>query len=303
MTKKILIIVFLLFGIISLNADNDLFDEGIRFLKLGNTYREAKDYDKATDYINQGKKLVSQDTTWNAKYWTAVSNEFYGYLFRDINMPDLAVEYFEKAIKQYSSIIVQTDGSQVALEPVLESIRTLKYETHIIENPKPQAIAGEPVVNMDNLKLKAMPGLVSEHTENLSMAFNKFKAIPAGVFNLENLRYLNLSNNKIKEASGSFDALKKLHYLDLSNNKIKTISDEIGELGNLKELDLSDNSLKLVPQGLCNLKQLEVLNLRGNKIKFEQIKNLIQCLPHTNIIHDEYILKEKDKSGEALYME
>lgn len=298
--KKIIVLIFFVFAIISLQADNDLFDEGVRFLKLGNTYREAKDYDKATDFINQGKKIVSRDSTWNAKYWTAVSNEFYGYLFRDINMPDLAVEYFEKAIEQYSRIIVQTDGSQVALEPVLESINKLKYQTHKLENPAPEAIAGEPVVNMDNLKLKSMP-VIAENTENLSMALNKFKSIPAGVFSLKNLRYLNLSNNKIKEVSGSFDDISNLHYLDLSDNKIKSVSDNISELKKLKELDLSNNSLKLIPQGLCEMKQLEVLNLRGNKIKFEQIKNLIQCLPKTNIIHDEYILKEKDQSGEELF--
>jgi tetratricopeptide (TPR) repeat protein len=302
MYRKLIILAILIFGIVSLNADVDQFEQGIRYLKLGNTYREAKDYDKATDFINKGKKLVSQEKTWKSKYWTAVAYEFYGYLFRDINMPDLAVEYFEKAISQYSEIITQTDGSQVALDPVLESLRNLKYQTHKIENPEPIAISGEPVVNMDNLKLKAMP-VISENTENLSMAFNKFKSVPAGVFSLKELRYLNLSKNKIKEVSGSWDDLPNLHYLDLSDNKIKEVADGIGDLKNLKELDLSNNSIKMLPQGLCKLKQLEVLNLKGNKIKFEQIKNLIQCLPNTNIIHDEYILKENDESGEVLFME
>ena len=52
---KTLTLILLLISI-NLLAQNDL---GQRYLKLGNTYREADDFEKAEEYLSKGKKIVS----------------------------------------------------------------------------------------------------------------------------------------------------------------------------------------------------------------------------------------------------
>jgi hypothetical protein len=39
---------------------------------------------------------------------------------------------------------------------------------------------------------------------------------------------------------------------------------------------------------------LDILDLRGNKLKFEEIKKVLQSLSKTQVLHDEYVLKQKE---------
>lgn len=267
-------------------------DLGARYLKLGNTYREAGKFEKASDYLNKGKNIVEKSSTWKGKYWTATAYEFYGYLFRDIGMTDEAKEYLKTAKGIFRDLISMSEGSPTAVESAINSLQAISDQIDFLDR---SAMTGEPtdVLNFDNQKLKTLPGNIPEDVKNISLAENRFTSMPAGLLRFKSLRYINLADNRIKTVPANIDDLKNLHFLDLSGNRLKEIPASLGAMAKLRELDLSDNRLKDVPASLCNLKDLKILNLKNNKIPFEKIANIIRCLPNTNVLFDEYILKDE----------
>jgi hypothetical protein len=52
--------------------------------------------------------------------------------------------------------------------------------------------------------------------------------------------------------------------------------------------------------GLTELKGLKVLKMTDNNIPFSMIKNLIQSMPNTLIIHDNYV-KEATEEEEGIF--
>jgi hypothetical protein len=95
----------------------------------------------------------------------------------------------------------------------------------------------------DNLK-DAMADAEGTLYLDLSLQSPKLQLIPAGVFELKNLKYLELSFNQI----GSIDArildLNQLEVLGLSGNKyLKSVSDKVFSMAQLKELHLKDTGL------------------------------------------------------------
>jgi tetratricopeptide (TPR) repeat protein len=298
-------LVFIFFS--ELPAQRDELELGIRFIKLGNSYRESGNMDKALEYLEKGSGLVNK----KSDYWSAVSKEYYGYLFRDIarkkKNPEEsrlfyknAMDSFNEALVAYKRIIRQTDGSPGPLEAIMQSISELEEEMDVLKN----TFDGSPVsgdaytLNLDRQKLKVLPGTIPANIKNLSLSMNRFSDFPSGLGNMTALEHLNLSKNRIKTLPSNIGSIKKLHWLDLSNNRIKSIPNEIGNLTNLTELNLENNRLKELPSGLCNLKNLRVLNLRKNKLPYEQLSNIIKCLPGTNVLFDEYILKPESVPAE-----
>ncbi len=262
--KKISLILIALFFVISnFNIVESKAVEtqelGKRYIKLGNSYREGGEFDKAIDYLSQGIRLVKKSKD---KYWTAVGYEYMGYYYEDTNKQGKAKQYFKKALGIYEDIITQLDGSPIAIAHLLRRIGG------------GNARISNTIVNLDNQKLKIIPPNLSRGITNLSLRDNKIKDI-SGLIMYKNLKYLDLSGNKIKSIPGTISSLSKLKYLDLSGNKIKEIPIE----------------------ALCKLTGLKMLNLSGNKIPFEQIANLIRCLPNTNIQHDKYEMKKKAVTG------
>jgi len=83
----------------------------------------------------------------------------------------------------------------------------------------------------------------------------------------------------------------QLKYLDLSNNKVKNIDGDFADIPNLEYLYLNGMNLKKLPTSIIKLPKLKILDIRGNNIPFSEIKNLIQSMPNTLIIHDNYVLE------------
>lgn len=280
-------------------AQKSNLELGIRYLKLGNSYREAQDFDKAIEFIEKGRNLVQQ----KSPYWNAVSKEYYGFFYRDLGRSKEnneekalflkeAVSSFKEALNSYRKVIKQRDGSPVAVEALLKNIDNLEREIQELGAESSSKYGGSSeVLNYDKQKLKQVPPTIPTNVHNLSLAENRFNDFPSQLISFRNLRYLNLSKNRIKSISSGINALNELHYLDLSGNRLKSVPNEIAGLRKLNELNLADNRLKDLPPGICDLKDLKILNLRNNKIPFEKISNIIKCLPNTNIIFDEYILK------------
>lgn len=111
--KKLVVILILFFisGIYS-HAQRSQFELGIRYLKLGETYRIAGMYEKSAEYLHKGREIAIKS---RSKYWEAVAWEYLGYLYADMKQFDQARQYFTWAQEIYDDIIKMDNGSQDAL--------------------------------------------------------------------------------------------------------------------------------------------------------------------------------------------
>lgn len=246
--------------------DNELAK---RYIKLGNTYREAGNFSNSAEYLKKGIQMLNDSKSWDGKYWLAVAHEFYAYFYRDMNMPEESKNEFQKAHTLYRELISMEGGSNEAIK---EAELNLKKIDDIIAGEDFRNNSNLKIASYDDMNLRSAPGNIPSKVENLSLKDNKLRDFDYVILNLKELKYLDLSDNKIRDLPNAqmLKQIDKLKWLDLSNNK-------------LKRADISS---------LCVLENLAVLNLSGNEIDFNQIKNLIQCLPNTRIIHDEYELAE-----------
>ncbi|MFY8160825.1 MAG: leucine-rich repeat domain-containing protein [Candidatus Kapaibacteriota bacterium] len=293
----LLVIFILLLGTVGSIFANE---QAVKFIKLGNSYREAKDFETAEMYINKGDKLIKSTD----KYWKAYAYESKGLLYSDKYLietnKDKKAEYKKIALSNlksakdlYEVSIRMNKGSNDAVGTMIKNIENnlLKIENN--SNSPQQLIT----LNFDRQKLKELPKIENNVT-NVSATNNSFKQIPQQLVDAPNLSYLNLQANKISLIPDFITEFKQLEYLNLSNNKLKEVSDKIAGLENLRILDLSNNKLKKLPLSICNLKNLQVLNLRGNKLSFEEIKNLLMCLKNTNILIDKF--EKQAETGEII---
>ncbi|MBX3044157.1 MAG: leucine-rich repeat domain-containing protein [Candidatus Kapabacteria bacterium] len=283
---KRVIFFILLFVVTITAAQSPDIELAIRFIKLGNTYREGKEFDNSAKFLNEGLKIARKSNSFDGKYWTAASYEGLGYLYRDMAMYNESKENFKKAIDIYNQIIKQENGSQIAMLAVLNKLARINSE-EISESRAVSGLNGTAVALTDR-KLKELPSDIPLGTKNLILKDNRFRNFPEGLIQFKNLEYLDLSNNRLRNISSNIGALKNLHYLDLSSNRIAEIPSGISELLNLRELNLSGNKLKDINFNVCALKNLKLLNLQNNKLDFQEVLKLVKCLPNTNIIFDKY---------------
>lgn len=91
-------------------------------------------------------------------------------------------------------------------------------------------------------------------------------SLPACLYSLSALKYLDIHHHKISSLSSDIVKLKNLEYLMLSNNEISNeLPQEIGTLENLKELWLGGNRITgEIPASIGNLRHLETLELGLN---------------------------------------
>jgi tetratricopeptide (TPR) repeat protein len=103
------------------DADLGTRDLGVRYLKLGNTYREARNYDLAQLYIKKGLDMVRNQ---GSRYWEATGYEYLGLIYRDMGERDLALEYLRVSQGIFASILNTRDGvgSDDALRLVIADI-------------------------------------------------------------------------------------------------------------------------------------------------------------------------------------
>lgn len=280
---------------------------GKRYIKLGNTYRESGNYEKAEEYLTQGMKLLKNDL-----YWKSTAHEFMGYMYRDMvtsgNYNDnaeyfeaLAKENFENALAGFRKAVKQNDGSPSALGAINEQIQRVQSTVNDAgRSGKTSSVnySNARIVNYDNSKLKSIPTELPVSLENFSAVNNRIKEL-SGVFaQYKSLKYINLKKNRITSVDNALAGLKNVRVLNLSTNKLKTIPAGIAELKQLEILDLSKNKLKDIPSSITSLKNLKVLDISGNKIPFSQISTLLKSMPNTNIIFDTYELVDEEAEDE-----
>jgi hypothetical protein len=95
---------------------------GIRYIKLANTYREAKDFEQAGTFLELGYKMLRKfgKDDFYESYHVAEYYEIKGYLRRDEGESDEAVANWKKAQKIYNEIIKMENGSQVAIDIIID---------------------------------------------------------------------------------------------------------------------------------------------------------------------------------------
>jgi tetratricopeptide (TPR) repeat protein len=98
MKKIVLFFSLIFFSTLSISAQE--LDEALRYIKVGNTYREVDEFTLSESYL---KKAVGIITTKfpNQKYWEAAAYENLGLLYRDNNDSEEAQKYFLRAIDIY----------------------------------------------------------------------------------------------------------------------------------------------------------------------------------------------------------
>lgn len=274
--------------VISSFAQN--LDEAKRLLKLANTYITSENFDKANENLNKAKEIIAKYNSWEGKYWDAAADETLGNLYLKNGIQSLAQISYETALKKYKKLLKNKDGSQIALDELIKKIDELENSTFKIEN------SGAKVVSLDDTKKAADNLELPEGIESFSCNNCKLKEFPYSTLESPKIKTIVLSNNRIKDFT--IQKNNNLEYLDLSNNRLKEINGSLKDFSKLKYLNLSGNSFKSIPIGIIELKGLKVLNLTNNNIPFTMIKNLIQSMPNTLIIHDKYILEQPESEEE-----
>ena len=99
--------------------------------------------------------------------------------------------------------------------------------------------------------------------EYLRLDLDKLREVPASIFSLHNLKYLDIScSENIKEIPPEIKNLKNLEILYLlCCDNLSKLPKEIGELINLKELNVSSENIKEIPPEIKKLNNLERLDM------------------------------------------
>lgn len=178
----LLVVVFANFPQISFSKGNDL-EMGIRYLKLGNSYREIGFYNEAKEYLRMGKKIA---TNHKNIYWLAVSEEYLGLLESDQGDEKAAENHFIEAIKLYDKILPPTGSSLEATMHLLNpsqqflsnspKTKTKKYQGKIFELEEPSN-DGEPLIEEDE-ELPKIPEERSEFDDLLELPSSPKPMLP-----------------------------------------------------------------------------------------------------------------------------
>lgn len=128
------------------------------------------------------------------------------------------------------------------------------------------------------------PAKQSPQETSLDLSGRGLTEIPAYVFSLTALEYLDLSNNKLTGAPQSqIGQLKNLKNLNLSENQLTGLSAELGQLNKLETLNVSRNRLTGLPNELGNLTSLKVFDISGNDYSVQDLDGIATKLTNTQI--------------------
>ncbi|HEY1056846.1 MAG TPA: tetratricopeptide repeat protein [Emticicia sp.] len=119
MRRKLCLLLVFVFAIFNSIAQD--LNMALRYIKVGNTLREAKQFTEAERYLSRGREAVEK---LNNRYWMAVAYENLGLLSRDKKDVNNALIYLRK-----SSDIYQSIGSQTSYTVIKQILSGLKNET------------------------------------------------------------------------------------------------------------------------------------------------------------------------------
>lgn len=206
-------------------------DDGIRFLKLGNTYREAGNLKESEFYMTKGFNIIAQ---YDEQYWLAACFEYFGYLARDLGNKEEALDNFKKAQEMFSSVISMENGSPSALNEVINSLEDGKHKVKNVHQKQnaDNGISSDEIspLSMSSLSQKTTrnalsnePGTTTENTEHGEFLGQNsaLKGLPPD--NSTNIEKPEL-NLKEKNTAVNFDLLmEKINKIDFELNQLKSL--------------------------------------------------------------------------------
>lgn len=130
-------------------------------------------------------------------------------------------------------------------------------------------------VSLDNNNIKELPVFFLRSTPNLwtvQLSFNKIteNGLPAGLFDVPNLKTINLDSNNITRIPHNlFRDIPSLQTITLVNNSISLLyPGDFKNLPNLEVVNVSRNGLEgISPDTFVGLKSLDTLDFEGNSLQ------------------------------------
>ena len=254
---------------------------GKRYLKLGNTYRESKDYANALKYLQMGQDIFNRQRNTNEMYWYAVSQEYLGYYYRDLNQLDNARALLSDAKRIFTEIIVQVDGSQFAINENVanknmvqaKSSQNLKqtcpdFINRIDDFPFELNEIKSRIRTPRNIKSdsKHLPSRVQTPRVNINIVVNfsnrNLTDFP-GNFTGNQIDNLIISYNLLQRFPERISSFLTLQVLDISHNQISQFP-YLNNLSRLRHLNFSNNQLTEIDASIGALRSLRYLNLSNN---------------------------------------
>ncbi len=260
-----------------------------RLLKLANTNIWLEKFQEASLLVEQAKQIISRFNTWEARYWDAVADETLGRVYLQMGNYDFAEMHFKKALDKFDKLLDSNfEGSQVAMKTLIEQTKVEKEKTK-------EKLKFESQGKNVNLSYRAISGYLNLPVDlvGFTAVESNLNQFPSELYGKKELKKVVLRGNRISEAT--IKDMPALEYLDLSENNLTNLKIDYATVPNLKYLILSNNRFKKLPQEILSLKKLEVIDLTNNSIQFSDISNLIQNLPNTLIIFDQYELIEEEE--------
>lgn len=259
-----------------------------RLLKLANTNIWLEKFQDASLLVERAKQIIAKFNTWEARYWDAVADETLGHIYLQLGNYDFAEKQFTKAFDKFDKMLDPSfNGSQFATKSLIE--QTNKTKVKSIESPKVNS-QGKNI----NFSYRAISGYLNlpEDLVGFTAVESNLNQFPSELYGKKELKKVVLRGNRISDVF--LREMPSLEYLDLSENNLTNIRIDGASVPNLKYLNLSNNRIKKIPPEILLLKKLEVIDLTNNSIQFSDITNLIQNLPNTLIIFDQYELIEEE---------
>lgn len=263
---------------------------GKRYLKLGNSYREAGDLKLAFDYLDKGSSIAYNNRD---NYWIGVANEFFGYYYRDLakqtgNMDYLrtAQNYLDMAFLSYDKVVKQRDGSPVAVNMLKNSIRE-QMNNGFNNNEKD--------ITKNSLQSTKKPDL-SENKTNSSFIpdtdcpeisnYVVYVSLKEANAEPEKVEILDLTGQEFIDFPMDILRYSNLKELILTNLGLTDLPEALGGLQYLQRLNLDGNDLTRLPVSLKNLKCLKTIFIRGNFIDCDYLLSLQRNLKDLQIVTD-----------------
>jgi hypothetical protein len=136
------------------------------------------------------------------------------------------------------------------------------------KQPNEGDLAQQPGIELSRLNLTEVPPELvdSEGLEELILARNKIRSVPAWIGRLSGLRGLDLSSNLITDLPAELETGTQPNSLYVVGQGMVDFAPKVGELPALRTLNLAGNQISDLPMWLPRLARLVTLNLAGNRL-------------------------------------
>ncbi len=287
MRKIILVLTLILMVFVNDALSQSGAELGKRYLKLGNTYREAGNFSLAYDYLDKGFRIVSSS---NDFYWQGVANEFLGYYYRDLAKKTgnndylrTALNYFDLAYISFDKVVKQRDGSPMAVSSLKNSLRE-QMRNGFNDNNDNLAEG----INKQNTKKpeKSNNDLTVDSDCPEISNYIVYVSIKEANAEPENVEILDLTGQELSDFPKDILKYTNLKELTLTNLGLTDLPEALGNLQYLQRINLDGNDLTRLPTSLKNLKCLKTIFVRGNFIDCDYLLSLQRNLKNLQIVTD-----------------